>query len=482
MSQTDPLRVTVQRDQPPSVAVAHPIAGSQHVGGTVIELRANAVDDVRVTGVDFFVQGNLVGSDSQAPYSFLYESPPITGNEQRWTVRALARDTKGQETSSPEVEFTLGHDELPPVINFAAPHVTRTEAGEDYADVIENSSLILRASGYDNLGITALEVRGLRRGTSNFVLTGDLNEPLSAADSVANLVPGALNAVTWLKQVSLPAFTGASGLSYDAYPVSIRATDAVRNTSTATLIIAVVADGPPEVINISTERSEYLAHETITFTVAATDDVSVDQMRLELFLDGAASPLRSLSQPISPAARNAQGIFTVELPELGITNAAHVIRAVAVSRDSRGQLSSDAHPPVERTIRVLRDAAGPLVAISSPAPGSRLYAGGTQSFEWRAVDESLVTTVRVRRGGNVVSTVHPNESDADGSFNLLLPANTRPAGVVHRGDRRSRPDNDGSLRVRGQHRCTARCADPHTSGRHPPGGGRAVHADGHRDG
>ena len=59
VSQSQEIRLTVRSDQPPSVALANPTAGSHHVSGQLIELRANAADDVGIARVDFFVDGQL---------------------------------------------------------------------------------------------------------------------------------------------------------------------------------------------------------------------------------------------------------------------------------------------------------------------------------------------------------------------------------------------------------------------------------------
>jgi len=143
------VRLLVQEDQPPTVSVSHPVAGSRVVSGSLVELRADAVDDISVNRVDFFVDGSLVGADSSAPYSYFFRSPGGVVDEQPLTIHAVATDSVGHSARSADVTVTLGRDDQPPVVNLVSPTITRTEAGADIADVTEETDVTLRITGYD---------------------------------------------------------------------------------------------------------------------------------------------------------------------------------------------------------------------------------------------------------------------------------------------------------------------------------------------
>ena len=164
------VKIPVNEDQPPGVALSNPVSGSRFVAGLPIELRADATDDVHVARVDFYVNDALVGSDSREPFSLAYDTAPNIPREQVLRIHAVAFDSTGQQTSSPDVEVTLGQDEEPPVVNIASPAVTLTQGGSELAEVIENSDVVFKAAGYDNVGVEQLELRGVRKNGTRFEL------------------------------------------------------------------------------------------------------------------------------------------------------------------------------------------------------------------------------------------------------------------------------------------------------------------------
>jgi cellulose 1,4-beta-cellobiosidase len=61
---------TPPTNTPPNVALTSPTSGQQFVTGTAVALAATASDNGSVSRVEFRVDGNLVNSDTVAPYSF----------------------------------------------------------------------------------------------------------------------------------------------------------------------------------------------------------------------------------------------------------------------------------------------------------------------------------------------------------------------------------------------------------------------------
>ncbi|HEY3487359.1 MAG TPA: Ig-like domain-containing protein, partial [Gammaproteobacteria bacterium] len=87
---SQPVDLLVRGDQPPTVSVSHPVQGANFVAGVPISLRAEAVDDLGVKRIDFYVDGRLVGSDASRPYSLEYETPSDIPREQTLVVHAIA--------------------------------------------------------------------------------------------------------------------------------------------------------------------------------------------------------------------------------------------------------------------------------------------------------------------------------------------------------------------------------------------------------
>ncbi|MGD8914005.1 MAG: Ig-like domain-containing protein, partial [Candidatus Thiodiazotropha sp.] len=198
---TQTLKIPVKQDQPPSVALSYPTEGARFIAGLPIELRAEATDDVAIARVDFYVNGLLVGSDDTAPYSTVYDTIEDISQEQVLVMSASVIDSKGQRGESAEVSVTLGQDEEAPVVNLVSPEITNTEGGVEYAKVIEDSEVVLKVAGYDNVGVTKVIVKGVRKVGNQFELTGDLDDVLAPEDFAPQQIPGALKAFSAMKLI-----------------------------------------------------------------------------------------------------------------------------------------------------------------------------------------------------------------------------------------------------------------------------------------
>src|SRR5690242_2038625 len=92
---------------PPSVSVTSPASGAT-VSNT-ITLQASASDNVRVAGVQFFVDGAARGSeDTTAPYSTSWDT--TAGSNGSHNITARARDAAGNTRISGAVPVTVSKD------------------------------------------------------------------------------------------------------------------------------------------------------------------------------------------------------------------------------------------------------------------------------------------------------------------------------------------------------------------------------------
>ena len=112
----------------PTVAVTAP-AGGTTVSGTVT-VQANASDNVAVTSVQFTLDGAALGAaDTSAPYSTSWATTTATAGPH--TLRAVARDAAGNETTSAGVTVTVDNSVPPPPTALVGRVVVRCRHGHD---------------------------------------------------------------------------------------------------------------------------------------------------------------------------------------------------------------------------------------------------------------------------------------------------------------------------------------------------------------
>jgi subtilisin family serine protease len=90
---------------PPSVAISTPAAGGTVQGSVTVNV--SATDNVGVVRVDLKVNGLLVGSDTVAPYSFVWNSATVANGSA--TLTAVAFDGAGSSATSSPVTVTVAN-------------------------------------------------------------------------------------------------------------------------------------------------------------------------------------------------------------------------------------------------------------------------------------------------------------------------------------------------------------------------------------
>ncbi|MDQ4124324.1 MAG: DNRLRE domain-containing protein [Actinomycetota bacterium] len=153
----------------PTVTLSAPGPGAE-VSNSVT-LAAGATDDRRVDKVEFLVDGNLVGTDTSAPYSVAWSSTSV-GNGTR-SIAARATDDAGNVTTSTAINVTVG--------NSAAPAVSLTAPTS--GSNVSGSAVTLSANATDDGTVSRVEflVDGLRIGdpdtTSPYAVTWNTLDP-----------------------------------------------------------------------------------------------------------------------------------------------------------------------------------------------------------------------------------------------------------------------------------------------------------------
>ena len=406
------LEVTVQGDQPPTVAIANPSEGASFVSGLPIPIRANAVDDLDVQKVDFFVNDRLVGADNAEPFAYSYDTPENIETEQTLEVHAVATDSAGQTAESQTVEVTLGNDEEAPVANLVSPEITATQSGKDVAPVIEDSEFVLKVAGYDNVAATRVELKGVRKDGDDYVLTGLETDVLKGSEFPIEDIPGKLNSYSALRLVSAPAFSGIDGIPYDTYPITVDVYDEVGNRSRVEAIIGVAPDEPPTVSSAVTDMPAYFPRDSVQTEIAVKDDRAVSRVDVEYKLDG--QPLETLTRDtdngLTPG-EIVQTSTTLDLADHALPNQEQTLTLVVTGYDQNGQSSE----PFETSVTIRKDDVKPQASIYDPSPGTLLYAGETVPLKWKARDNTGLASVEVRREdtGELLKRYSLSDAQAD---------------------------------------------------------------------
>jgi hypothetical protein len=273
----------------PTVSVTVPTAGAS-VNGTV-NVTATAADAVGVTGVQFRLDGNDLGTeDSSSPYGVAWDTTAVSNGTH--TLTAVARDAAGNTRTSASVTVTVANavpDTTPPTVSLSAP--------ADAATV--NGSISVTANASDAVGVTAVQFR----------LDG---ADLGSADTTSPY------AVTW----------NTSNAANGQHTLTAIARDAAGNTATATSVtVTVDNDKTAPTVAIGAPAGGATVTGTTDVTATATDGVGVAGVQFKL--DGANLGAEDTTSPYSVAWNTTTA-----------TNGTHTLTAVA--RDAAGNMGTSA--------------------------------------------------------------------------------------------------------------------------------------------
>jgi hypothetical protein len=185
---------------PPTVSLTAPAAGT--VSG-VVNITANANDNIGVAGVQFLLNGANLGAEvTTAPYTYSWNTTSVANGT--YTLAARARDGAGLTTTSTGVVVTVNNvpDTQAPIVSITAP------AAGTIASTIN-----VTANASDNVGVVGVQ----------FLLNG---ANLGAEDLTAPY------------SISWNTFTVANG----TYTLTARARDGAGNTTTSTGVIVTVTN------------------------------------------------------------------------------------------------------------------------------------------------------------------------------------------------------------------------------------------------
>jgi subtilisin family serine protease len=134
----------------PTVAIISPAASSNVISGTV-KIGVNASDDTGVTDVVLYVNGQIAGTDSTAPYEFDWDSTRVADGNVSFV--AYAYDAASNRGASSTVTATV--DNQPDVLDTAAPSVAISNPANGS---VVSGTISIDASAGDDVGVTELLV------------------------------------------------------------------------------------------------------------------------------------------------------------------------------------------------------------------------------------------------------------------------------------------------------------------------------------
>ncbi|RJP57474.1 MAG: hypothetical protein C4541_10100, partial [Candidatus Auribacter fodinae] len=150
--------VIIIANMPPEVMVSNPLPGSEITTGDEVLIRAIAIDDSGIISrVEFFIDGELLGTDETATYN-IYGMPeyeveyfvPLEKVEQLITITARATDGTGKKTLSTETVVAIVADHTLPTIHIASPRNDEIFR--------QTQNVLVSIAGFDDIGVKAASI------------------------------------------------------------------------------------------------------------------------------------------------------------------------------------------------------------------------------------------------------------------------------------------------------------------------------------
>lgn len=320
---------------PPTVSVEAPSDGSL-VRGTV-PILAVASDNAAVDHVDFLVNGNVVGSDRDAPYGVDWDSTTLPDSVVAVTARAV--DTAGNVALSAGRTYTVANtvppDTTPPSVSLTAPADGATVSG----------SVTVSADADDDDRISAVD----------FVV----------GDRVVKTVTAAPYAFTW-NTTSVPD---------GPVTVAARAVDRSANETTSAPRTVTVAN--------SIQDSQAPASAIGCNATACASGWYTSPVSVALSASDAASGVAQIRYTLDGSdPTDATG---------AVYGAPFTLRASATVRFRAWDNAGNVEAVNAQRVQVDTQAPGD-VAVTAPAEGATV--GGTVYFKARASDDVGVARIR----------------------------------------------------------------------------------------
>jgi hypothetical protein len=339
---------TVPDTTSPTVSMTAPNNGATVSGAVTIS--ATASDNVSVSGVQFLLDGNSLGTEiTVAPYSISWNT--TTASVGPHSLAASARDAAGNKTTSPAITITVANsssDTTPPTVAMTAPA----------NGVTVSSTTTVSASASDNTAVAGVQflLDGVNLGAE------DIASPFS---------------IDW------NTTTAAAG----QHRLSATARDAAGNKATSPAITVIVPDTTfPTVAVMAPANGDIVSGSAVIISASASDNVGV--VGVQFRIDGSIYGAEDTSNP-----------FSVTWDTTGIANGSHFLTAIA--RDAAGNSNTSASVTI--TVYNGSDIFPPSVALTSPVNGATVT-GNAVTVAATATDNATIVGVQFKLDGSNLGT------------------------------------------------------------------------------
>ena len=325
----------------PTVSLTAP-ANNATVSGT-ITVSANASDNVGVVGVQFYLDGNALGSeDTSSPYSISWNT--TTASNGTHTLVAKARDAAGNLGTSSTFTVTVSNDITSPTVSISAPANNATVSG----------TITVSANASDNVGVVGVQ----------FYLDGNA---LGSEDTTSPY------SVSW----------NTATVTNGTHTLYAKARDAAGNLGTSsTITVTVSNDSIAPTVSVTAPANNATVSGTITVSANASDNVGV--VGVQFYLDGNTLGAEDTSSP-----------YSLSWNTTTVSDGTHTI--VAKARDAAGNIGTSS----TITVTVSNDSTAPTVSVTAPANNATVT--GTITVSANASDNVGVVGVQFYLDGNALS-------------------------------------------------------------------------------
>jgi len=302
---------------PPTVSIISPPSGANLSG--IVNVTANATDNIAIASVQFQLDGaNSGAAVTTAPYSYSWDTTKTANGIH--TLKAIAKDTSGNSTTSASDIVTVNNAVAPPVVTITAP---------------ANGSTVSAT-----VGVTASATSSVGVASVQFQLDGA---------NAGTAVTTAPYSYSW---DTTKTANGIHTLQAIAKDTAGNSTTSAGDTVTVNNAVA------PPVVTITAPANGSTVSATVGVTASATSSAGVASVQFQL--DGANAGAAVVTAPYSyswDTTKTANGIHTLQ----------------AIAKDTAGNSTTSAGD----TVTVNNAVAPPVVTITAPANGSTVSGTAT---------------------------------------------------------------------------------------------------------
>jgi hypothetical protein len=317
----------------PSVSLTNPLAGASVTG--IFPITATAFDNVGVAGVQFTLDGVVLGDVGATPFAMNWDTTATSSGAH--VLTAIARDAAGNQATA-SVGITIANDTTAPTVTVTNPAQGAAVAG----------TITLSATAADNVGVASVQ----------FTLDG-VN--LGAEDTAA----------------PYQASWNSASVPNGVHVLGAIARDATGNHQNAAVTVTVFNDTTAPTVAMTSPTNGTTVAGTVTIGASASDNVGV--AGVQFTLDG-----------VNLGAERTAAPYQVSWNSGSVPNGAHVLGALA--RDAAGNLNN-----TSVSVTTANDSTPPSVAITSPADGAIVT--GTITVSASASDNVAVVGVQFALDG-----------------------------------------------------------------------------------